>query len=285
MLQQRVDLFVHGAADIRFNLPLDESRRTNTEGTRHVIRLARQCRRLRHFAHISTLYVAGRQQGRFLEQPLRHTAGYVNSYEQSKHEAEELIFAESGNLPVGIYRLSSVTDLSDRDGYVRKVLRLAAWAGHLRYFPGDPRVPVDIVSSDWVAQAISALLTSHAEPGCIRHVCAGESGCVSLDRILDMALAAYASFTGRARPHVHLLSLDEFERLRRLMSTDGIVARAFDSLITFIPHLSLAQPFDNGITSELLLRSGLKLANVDSVVSALLAQEFGQQPALAFVGT
>jgi nucleoside-diphosphate-sugar epimerase len=208
----------------------------------------------------------------------------VNSYEASKHEAEELILAESAKLPVGIYRLSSVTDLSGSDGHVRKVPRLAAWAGNLRCFPGDARVPVDIITSDWAAHAMSALLTRYAEPGCIRHLCAGESGWVSLGRILDKTLAAYEAFTCRVRPHVHLVSLSDFERLRGLMNTDETVARAFDSLMTFIPHLSLAQPFDNRITSDLLRRSGVEQADVDSVVSALLTQEF-RQPALALVGT
>src|SRR4051794_30078524 len=95
LVAERAELFVHGAADIRFNLSLDQSRRTNTEGTRNVLGLARRCRRLQHFAHISTLYVAGRRQGRVHEEPLRHVAGYVNSYEASKHQAEDLILRDS----------------------------------------------------------------------------------------------------------------------------------------------------------------------------------------------
>ena len=281
LLHERTELFVHSAADTHFNLPLPQSRRTNTEGTCNAISVARQCRRLRHFAHISTLYVAGRRQGRVSEQPLRHSAGYVNSYEASKHEAEELILAESANLPVGIYRLSSVAALSGRDGHVRKVLRLALWASRFRFFPGEARVPVDIISSEWAAQALSALLREHAEPGCIRHVCAGESGCIPLYIALEKTLTAYQSFTGRPRPHVDLIPLHEFERLRRIMSGDEAVARALGSLMTFIPHLSLMQPFDNTVTSSLLHRSKVEAANVDSVLSALLAQEL-RPPALDF---
>jgi long-chain acyl-CoA synthetase len=139
LLRDDAELFVHAAADTRFNLTLHESRRTNTAGTRNAIDVARECRRLRHFAHISTLYVAGRHEGPMLEQPLHHDAGYVNSYEESKHEAEELVLAESANVGAAIYRLSSVVDLSGNDGHVRKAVRLGAWAGKFSFFPWPSR--------------------------------------------------------------------------------------------------------------------------------------------------
>jgi long-chain acyl-CoA synthetase len=282
LLRDRAELFVHAAADTRFNLPVAQSRRTNTEGTRNAIGVARECRRLRHFAHISTLYVAGRHEGRMFEEPLHHTAGYVNTYEESKHEAEEVVLAEFANLQAGIYRLSSVTDLSGNNGHVRKILRLGAWARQFRFFPGNPRVPLDIISSDWAAHAISALLKEHAEPGCIRHVCAGEHGSVSVGSIMEKVLAAYELTTRQARPQVDLVSPAEFERVRRLMPTPGTPSRAFESLMTFIPHLALMQPFDNRITSKLLRSSGIEPANVDCVVTALVEQEFRRRaPALA----
>jgi nucleoside-diphosphate-sugar epimerase len=274
LVADRAELFVHGAADIRFNLSLDQSRRTNTEGTRNILGVARQCRRLRHFAHISTLYVAGRRQGWVHEEPLRHTAGYVNSYESSKHEAEDLILRDSSNLPVGIYRLSSVTDLSGSDGHVRKLLRLAVWAEGIRCFPGDARVAVDLISSEWAARAMSALLTKHAEPGCVRHLCAGEAGSVQLGSVVDRVLAACESGTGRPRPNVRLLPFDEFVRLRGFMNANRTQARVLASLTAFIPHLSLHQPFDNRTTSQLLRRSGVEEASVDSILTALLSQEF-----------
>jgi long-chain acyl-CoA synthetase len=284
LLCHHAELFVHAAADTRFNLPLNESRRTNTEGTRNAIAIARECRRLRHFAYISTLYVAGRHQGRMFEEPLHHTAGYVNTYEESKHEAEELVLAECANLQAAIYRLSSVIDRSGNDGHVRKILRLGAWAGQFRFFPGDPRVPLDIISSDWAAHAISALLKEHAEPGCIRHVCAGEHGSVSVGRIMEKVLAAYELRTGRARPHVDLVSAAEFKRLQGLMTTSGTPSRAFESLMAFIPHLALMQPFDNHITSNLLRSSGVEPADdVDSIVTALIEQELSRR--IPAVGT
>ncbi|HYP12301.1 MAG TPA: SDR family oxidoreductase, partial [Bryobacteraceae bacterium] len=51
LLEQRAEFFFHCAADTRFNLPVEEARQVNTEGTRHTLALARGCRNLRHFAH------------------------------------------------------------------------------------------------------------------------------------------------------------------------------------------------------------------------------------------
>src|SRR6266513_813200 len=45
---------VHAAASVSFELPLDASRRVNVEGTRHVLDLARECRRIERFAYVST---------------------------------------------------------------------------------------------------------------------------------------------------------------------------------------------------------------------------------------
>ena len=268
VLREDTELFVHAAADTCFHSPLDQSRRTNTEGARNALAVARECRRLRHFAHISSLYIAGRRQGRVLEEPLRHSDGYVNSYEESKHEAEELLFAEFRNLPIGVYRLSSVVDLGGSGGHVRKALRLARWAGRFRFFPGEARVPVDIVSSEWAAQALAVLLKECPESSRIRHVCAGEGGAVPFGGILEMVLGAYESVKGQARPRVELVPLREFEQ------SSGAHARAFDSLMTFIPHLSLMQPFDNQVTSSLLRRYGVEPAESSSIVAAVVEQEW-----------
>ncbi len=277
LLSQRADLFVNCAADIRFNLPVDEARRVNTSGARNVLNVARSCRNLRHFAHISTLYVAGRQEGLVQEKPLRHNAGYVNSYEASKHEAEQIVLSESAKLPAGIYRLSSVTDPAGNSGHFRQVLRFAAHAPRFPFFPGREDVRVDVISSEWAARAITSLIVHHATPGCIRHICAGYDGALSVRALLERTLAAYEPISRRPRPHVDLVPLADFERLRAQMRPGSRISQALDSLMTFIPHLCLRQPFDNTVTSALLAGGGVPNTATEQVFSGFLAQELGSR--------
>jgi nucleoside-diphosphate-sugar epimerase len=273
LLRSGETIFIHGAADTRFNLPIEQAKLTNTQGTRHVLELARMCSHLRQFAHISTLYVTGRREGLVGEGPLEHKAGYVNTYEASKHEAEDLVLAESEHMPVGIYRLSSVVDPYRNGGHVRQLIRFVTRSDQFRFFPADQQVPVDLIGSDWAARALSALITQHFTPGCIRHICAGEA--LPLGAIMDKVFRAWESSTSMAVRRPTLVSLSEFERLCKRLTPGGHVSRTLSSLMTFIPHLSIAQPFDCTISARLLERSGVPAPDMNSLLSGLLAEEFG----------
>ena len=52
-----VDILIHSAADIRLEAPIQETMRANYVGTRRVLKLALQLRRLRSMVHVSTCYV------------------------------------------------------------------------------------------------------------------------------------------------------------------------------------------------------------------------------------
>ena len=58
---------LHCAASISFDLPVEDARAINVEGTREVIGFARECKalgRLERFAHVSTAYVAASTRAR-----------------------------------------------------------------------------------------------------------------------------------------------------------------------------------------------------------------------------
>ena len=78
---------VHCAASISFELPLDQARLINTEGTRRLLSLAGEIGGLRRLVHVSTAYVGGRHAGTFGEDDLDVGQTFRNSYEQSKFEA------------------------------------------------------------------------------------------------------------------------------------------------------------------------------------------------------
>jgi thioester reductase-like protein len=91
-LANTITEIVHCAADIRFTRSIEDARAVNTVGTRTMLSLAREARRLKRFAHVSTTYVMGRDHGELSESLYRNSSGFVNTYEQVKHEAEYEIF-------------------------------------------------------------------------------------------------------------------------------------------------------------------------------------------------
>lgn len=105
----------HSAGSINLEGNLPELRRTNVEGTRHVLELAAAGRRRPVVHHVSTAFVAGaRRDGVAYEDELDDARGFENAYERSKYEAELLVHAwsrEHGR-PVLVLRPSIlVTDL------------------------------------------------------------------------------------------------------------------------------------------------------------------------------
>ena len=97
-LSHRVTHIVHSAAELRFDGALDEMRRINVEGVRHLLEFARSAHEhhgLARYAHVSTAYVAGRRTGPVPEDALSAAAGFSSAYEQAKYEGERLVQAAS----------------------------------------------------------------------------------------------------------------------------------------------------------------------------------------------
>lgn len=260
-LQSQATMIIHCAAEVRFNLPLEEARQTNTEGTRHMLEFARECPRLRRFAHVSTLYIAGRRAGWVREEPLTHRDGYFNTYTQSKHEAEALVLA-ARDLPISIHRLSSVMGSG---GHVEQALRLIPFSSEIPIIPGEAGVPVDLVAADWTGRALAYLVAREFEAGAIRHLCAGPELAPTLGEILDSVF----SEGGRRRPR--LVSATMFEWTLKAAAERTTAWRAMAGLATFFPHLAVAQPFDPGVTGELLRRAGLEPVHGRELMAAALA--------------
>jgi nucleoside-diphosphate-sugar epimerase len=211
------------------------------------------------------------------EEPLSHKAGYVNSYEQTKHEAEDLVLDHSRQLPVGIYRLSSVVDESGRGGHFRQVIRYVSWYDRFPFFPADPRAPVDLITAEWAARALCVLIGRHFIAGCIRHICAGQANSLCVGGVAARVFSSYEAASDAAVRRPRMISLPEFERRCRKLPAGSRVARALAALMTFIPHLSIAQPFDSTATTELLAKSGVPEPDMSSLLGRVLADEFRRE--------
>ena len=106
-------------------------------------------RRLERIACFSTVYVAGRTTGCFAEHDIGGADGFVNSYEQSKAEMEVVVRDAMRELPIAIYRLSTIIGDSrtgDVTGFnaIHHALRLL-YQGLAPMVPGQESSLVDLI--------------------------------------------------------------------------------------------------------------------------------------------
>ena len=173
-LRDRVTHIVHAAADLRFDASVEELRRVNVDGVAHVLGFARSAGRLERLLHVSTAYVAGRREGEVSEDDLTDAYGFGSAYERTKFEAERLLRAAEGEVPITVVRPAMIVGDS-RTGDIKTFntfytpLRLLM-SGRLRIVPARRGVPVNIVPVDYVADAIARLTFDAAAEGRTFHL-------------------------------------------------------------------------------------------------------------------
>lgn len=170
-----VDVIVHAAATTSFSLPLEAARSSNVTGTTNLLAFAERSPRLQRLVHVSTAFVAGRRTGRILEAELEHDRGFLNTYQQSKHEAELLVSSRRDRLPIAVFRPSVVLDgpgSIQRRSAFRFAYELVR-RGLMPALPGSSATPVDLVTEGDAARAIVRLLGAPGIDGTY-HVAGGD---------------------------------------------------------------------------------------------------------------
>lgn len=243
-LSSEIEVIVHGAASTAFRAPLEELRRVNVEGTSRLLEFAHRCPRLQRFIHLSTTCVCGNQSGLIPERPLPRARAFVNPYEQSKWEAEQVVL--ESNLPVEIARLSIVAG-SEIDGSVRRPGALhhtLYWffKGLIPMLPGRETSQVDLISTEFAAKGIAALVAAAPEPGRIVHLASGRKA-PCLRELLDFLGQLFAKhhhgWTSGAIAIPDIVDAETFamfqDSARR--SGDLIFQRVCDDAEAFLPGL------------------------------------------------
>jgi thioester reductase-like protein len=154
----------HLAALYDLAVERDPALRINVAGTRNINELARTLPQLRHHHHVSTCYVAGKREGRILENELRHDAGFRNFYEESKYLSELEAETLKSDLPVTIHRPSVVCgdsqtgETAKYDGVYYLIFYLLRWPSLLSAVNiGNHEVSLNLVPVDFVVDAMSTL--------------------------------------------------------------------------------------------------------------------------------
>src|SRR5580658_10086914 len=248
----RTNVIVHAAANTRFSASLDEARTVNLEGTKNLLAFASHCPRLEALAALSTVYVAGKRTGTICEEDLDHTSGFVNSYEQSKYEAELLLRESMSALPISVLRLSTV--LGSTTGEVR---RMAAIHHALRLYynslapmiPGKQDSLVDLIAVDYAA-------------GRTFHICGGVNA-LTLARLLELTREAFLryrpSWRNRAIEMPAIVDLPTFELFVRSVEEvgDNVLRSSVAIIKHFVPQLGYPKIFRDGECTRLLRAKGL----------------------------
>jgi len=264
-LAGQVDSIVHSAASVSFALPLDEAHAVNVDGTRNMLEfaeLAAERGGLERYGHVSTAYVAGTHDGRFAESDLDVGQAFRNSYEQSKFEAEQLVRSRLG-VPFTIMRPSIV--VGDRRSGWTAAFNVLYWPlrafarGLFTAVPAVPSAPVDVVSIDYVSDAIYELCESTGGVGETYHLTAGNHA----STIQEIASAASRYF-GRPLPRV--LSPREFDELR---GTGGERSELQDSNMYF-PYFSVGTVFDATASRARLEPRGISVSPLGDYLDRLL---------------
>lgn len=197
-LAAEVSRIVHGGATVTWDLPLADARAVNVDGTRRMLELAEagvRRGRLTRFDYIGTCMVAGRRRGLIGEEDLDGRAGFFNTYERSKFEAEQLVRGRAGAVPVWIYRLSMVVGDS-ATGYT-STFNVMYWPlkmmarGQVVAAPADRTGRLDMVPLDYVGRAVEAISAAPGRPGTGFHIAAGPENDCTVGDVLALAAARF----------------------------------------------------------------------------------------------
>jgi len=257
---------LHCAGRTGFGASRDEARSANVLAVENILAFSAEAPRIRRIAILSTIYVAGKRRGSIDPGELTHRSGFVNEYERSKYEAEQMARHAMPRVPISVYRLSTI--LCSRDGAVRRLaavhhaLRLFH-AGLLPLVPGEPESDVDLISSEYATEAVDTLF-EHFEPGTSHHIAAGSRDRIRLDRFLALTAELLARYdprwVERSVETPPIVPLATFQRLRRMVEAAGdpVLSEVMRLMQSFAPQLAFPKQFKDESTRSILRSWGVE---------------------------
>jgi len=275
---------IHGAASVAFDLPLEEARRINVDGTRRMLEAAgalAQAGLLTRFAYVSTAFVAGLREGTVYEHELDVGQDFTNTYERTKREAEQLARDWQGRLPVTLFRPSIVAGrASTGETSHFRVLYwpLKVFARHLVVcIPGERDAVFDIVPVDFVVDALLHILEREDSVGGCYHLTAGTE--VTLDAMVRLAAEIFE--IRRVPPYVSPRRL--YPLLRPLLAL--VLVGRFRNVLevgeVYIPYLCKRLVFDNRGTRAALQGSTIRMPDMNAYLKTIFsyarATDFGRR--------
>ncbi|MCK6552846.1 SDR family oxidoreductase [Myxococcota bacterium] len=292
--QDRVHV-IHGAAEVRFDLPWDVMHAQNVGGTENVLALARTLAdrgRLVRVDHVSTAYVAGDRTDVAREHETDVGQRPRNDYERSKLAAELSVErARREGLPIAVHRPSIIVGDS-RTGRASS-FKVLYWPmkvyarGRWRTVFGRPGCAIDVVPVDYVADALVHLLDRSEAIGKTFHLAAGVERQSSITELV--ALAEQRFRRGRIRyvdPDFYMRWLRPIVRPILRVLRPEVAERGG----VYLPYLRSNPSFAIDEATKLLAPAGLMPPRVtdyfDTILRYAEESDFGRRdPLLLGPGT
>jgi len=234
-LADEVDEIIHSAAGTNVQVPFEEIRKANVEGTRNIFdlgtRLSREGR-LRKINHLSTAFVCGKYQGVFKESDLDLGQDFYTSYERSKFEAEKLVPAyRKQGLWIDIFRPSIVIGESDtgKNFQFKNIYQFV----HMCSLGLFPRLPLrgmraSIIPLDYTCEAIYRIASCSQDRNRTYHILLKDA--MPIQDIIQCA----SKLMGFRSPR--FISRSDFRKLKFTPAQKGLIERtllAFNAFVTF----------------------------------------------------
>ena len=265
LVEEVTDVF-HLAAINYLGVRAEIVRRVNVEGTRRVIELCRDLKRLRRLNHMSTAFVSGSRQGIIAEDELELGQSFRNPYEETKYQAEVLVQDAAAHLPVSIYRPSIVVgdsntgEIDRLDGpYYLGILLVTSPLAVPLPLPGDTSAPLNVVPVDFVIDAMLALSEHPEAEGEIFHLV--DPNPMSSRRVYERI----AESTGKRMPRLNL-SYRMTDTLMRLPVVERLI-RQQRQAVAYVNHLAI---YNSHNTQRLLDGSGVRCPPLHSYLDRLI---------------
>lgn len=239
---------IHCAAAARFDLELEDARKTNVIGTVNILDFARECQGLEKVDYIGTAYVAGRRKGVIGEDELDEGQEHNNTYERTKFEAERLVRETMRELPIAVLRPSIVVcdsrtgRASSYNGFYR-ALRMYS-LGLLKMLPALPSSLMDLVPVDYIADTTYSIARSRSSIGRCYQLTAGRDNGTTVEEIRDLASNHFG------REGFVIVTPEEFN-LYVSQTEDRLSEEErgmIDELRLYMPYLTSELRFDNSNT-------------------------------------
>lgn len=276
-IRDSVTHVIHSAASVKFNLPLEEVQAVNVCGTSHVLALAKEAYRhgrLERFGYISTAFVSGKREGVILESDLQHSAGFANTYEQSKHETEQMVRTNAGKLPTIIFRPSIVvgdskTGVTSAFNVLYVPLRMAI-QGLIDQLPGSATIPLDVVPVDFVRDAVCHIMFSPRDyTGRTFHLTAGKEGIATTGEIIRLVGQWFKETTkGEAGGELRFVSPKEFSMYAKSRRGGNLIVKMLDA---YESYLSYRRTFDTTNLQLALDGSGIRAPHFREYYRAMMS--------------
>ncbi|HTO96993.1 MAG TPA: SDR family oxidoreductase [Myxococcales bacterium] len=240
--------------------------RVNIGGTRNMLEMAVDCRKLRRFTHFSTVFVSGDRAGVIAEDELSAGQSFRNAYEQTMFEAEMLVRRAMGQLPCAVLRTAflvgdSTSGEIDRfEGpYIVAGLLLSKRFQVPLPLPLDGVAPLNVVPVDFVARAAAAIHQDPRAVGRTFHI---------VDPNPSSSRRVYERVAEREGKKLPRLSLG-YKLTDRLLKLPGLEKLTREQRIAFatVNHLAF---YSSRNTLEILDGTGIRCPPIESYLDKLI---------------